>query len=63
MDEVPVRYQNSHLIDENCNLHHGDFLLHKEVSKSKKDVIISTGMSTFSEIEKVLKLYKNKFIP
>ena len=37
-----------------------DFLLHKEVNKSKKDVIISTGMSTFSEIEKVLKLYKNK---
>ena len=37
MDEVPVRYQNSHLIDENCNLHHGDFLLHKDGSWSKSN--------------------------
>ncbi len=37
-----------------------DFFLHKEASKSKKNIIISTGMSNFSEIEKVLKIYKNK---
>ena len=37
-----------------------DFLLHKQVNKSKKNVIISTGMSTYSEIEKVLNIYKDK---
>ena len=30
MDEVPVRYRDTHLIDEDCNLHHGDFLLHED---------------------------------
>jgi len=35
MTEVPVRYRDSRLIDENGILHHGDFLLHKDGSWSK----------------------------
>ena len=35
MSEAPVRYRNSHLIDENCILYHGDFLLHDDGSWSK----------------------------
>jgi sialic acid synthase SpsE len=37
-----------------------DFLLHKELSLTNKKVIISTGMSTFEDIEKVIPLYKKK---
>ncbi len=36
-----------------------DFMLHKEIIKTKKPVIISTGASKLEEIEKTLKLYKN----
>ena len=37
-----------------------DFLLHKELSLINKKIIISTGMSTFEDIEKVIPLYKKK---
>tara|TARA_B100001113_G_scaffold351930_1_gene352129 strand:+ start:315 stop:1643 length:1329 start_codon:yes stop_codon:yes gene_type:complete len=37
MEEISVRYRNSHLIDENCILHQGDFLLHKDGSWSKSN--------------------------
>ncbi len=35
-----------------------DYFLHSAISKTNKDVIISTGMSNFEEIKKTLKLYK-----
>ena len=35
-----------------------DLELHDYLAKNKKTVIISTGMSTFNEIEKCLKIYK-----
>ncbi len=35
-----------------------DLKLHEYLAKNKKTVIISTGMSTFEEIEKCLKIYK-----
>lgn len=38
----------------------GDFLLHKELSKTNKKVIISTGMSTNKDIKKIIPLYKKK---
>ena len=37
-----------------------DFLLHKKISSTNKKVIISTGMSTFEDIRKVVPLYKKK---
>tara|TARA_Y100001980_G_C14549346_1_gene331170 strand:- start:219 stop:1475 length:1257 start_codon:yes stop_codon:yes gene_type:complete len=37
MPEIPVRYRNSHLIDENCVLHEGNFLLHEDGSWSKSN--------------------------
>jgi len=37
-----------------------DYLLHKKISFTNKQVIISTGMSTISDIKKVLKIYKKK---
>ena len=36
--------------------------MHKFLSKTKKHVIISTGMATIGEIDQVLKFYKNKKI-
>jgi sialic acid synthase SpsE len=39
-----------------------DYLLHKRLSKLDKKVIISTGMSTISEIKKTVKIYKKKNI-
>ncbi len=36
-----------------------DLELHSYLAKNKKKVIISTGMSTFKEIDKCLKIYKN----
>ncbi len=39
-----------------------DYLLHKEISKTNKKVIISTGMCTFQDIKKIIKLYKKKNI-
>ena len=35
-----------------------DLLLHKEIIKTKKPVIISTGASTMSEIKKTIDFYK-----
>jgi sialic acid synthase SpsE len=35
-----------------------DHKLHDYLSKTKKKIIISTGMATFSEIKKTLKIYK-----
>ncbi len=37
-----------------------DYMLHKFISKTKSNVIISTGMSNLNEISRTLKLYKNK---
>ena len=37
MTEVPVRYRDSQLIDEDCILHQGDFLLHEDGSWSKSN--------------------------
>ena len=37
-----------------------DYLLHKKISFTNKQVIISTGMSTISDIKKVFKIYKKK---
>ena len=37
-----------------------DYILHKFISKTKSNVIISTGMSNLNEISRTLKLYKNK---
>ena len=37
-----------------------DHQMHNFLSKTKKHVIISTGMATISEIDQVLKIYKNK---
>ncbi len=37
-----------------------DYFLHKYLSKTKKKIIISTGMSSFKEIKKCLKLYNKK---
>lgn len=36
-----------------------DFMLHKEIIKTKKPVIISTGASKLEEIEKTVRLYEN----
>ena len=35
-----------------------DFFLHDAISKTNKDVLISTGMSDFKDIREVLKIYK-----
>ena len=35
-----------------------DFELHEYLAKSKKRVIISTGMSTLEEVKKTVKIYK-----
>ncbi len=37
-----------------------DHQMHKFLSKTRKHVIISTGMATISEIDQVIKIYKNK---
>ena len=37
-----------------------DYFLHKYLSKTKKKIIISTGMSSLKEIKKCLKLYNKK---
>jgi hypothetical protein len=37
-----------------------DFLLHKKLSSINKKVIISTGMSSLKDIEKIIPLYKKK---
>ena len=39
-----------------------DYLLHKRISKTKKKVIISTGMCRIQDIKKTIKLYKRKNI-
>ena len=39
-----------------------DYLLHKEISKTNKKVIISTGMCTIKDIKRTVKLYKKKNI-
>ena len=37
-----------------------DYILHKTISKFNKSVIISTGMSNITDIEKCLKIYKSR---
>ena len=37
-----------------------DLIMHKFLAKTNKPVIISTGMSTFKEIDEVLRIYKKK---
>jgi sialic acid synthase SpsE len=37
-----------------------DFLLHKKLSSINKQIIISTGMSSLKDIEKIIPLYKKK---
>ena len=39
-----------------------DYLLHKRISKTKKKVIISTGMCRIQDIKKTIKIYKRKNI-
>ena len=38
-----------------------DFFLHNYLSKNAKEVIVSTGMSTYDEINKTLKLYNKNY--